>query len=79
MKIELSYFKLSGKWHSAPEEAVDFGLGTLHANFEYVRVILRARVLPGLTSGHDPHIVLITDPVSGLLQLVFPDGFGEEA
>jgi hypothetical protein len=60
-KVELTYFKQSGKYYSEGELEVDARL-YMHHIFDEVRRLLKARTLPGLVEGHSNYIVLVDVP-----------------
>lgn len=73
MKVQLTYFKLRGKFYCDGEYTTQ--KEHLFEIFDEVAQLSDTRQLPGLTEGHSPYIVLISVPEHphNHLHLVMPD------
>lgn len=60
MKVQLTYFRLNGKFYTDGEYDTD--VVHLFQIFEQVDRLRRERKLPGLKDGHSPFIVLVEVP-----------------
>ena len=60
MKVELNYFKNTGKWYT--EASYETNLKDLHSIWNEIRGMKETKELPGLISGHGDLLILVDVP-----------------
>lgn len=60
VKLKIDYYKRSGKFYSSEE--YDTGVDDWHDSFDIIKSLFRASDCPGLRSGLNDFIAVVTDP-----------------